>query len=186
VTGPLIALAIPSIFIGWLTIEPMLFGGFMSDAIFVLEEHDVLHEVGEEFHGAAKFVTHAVTHSVALYLALAGAITAWFLYLRRPELPGVLAAMPGLSTVKRVLDNKYGFDWFNEKILAKAARVIGYVLWGIGDRGIIDGLLVNGSARAIGAFAGVARRIQTGYLYHYAFAIVIGLAVLIFWFVLRT
>jgi len=73
-----------------------------------------------------------------------------------------------------------------EKILAKAARVIGYVLWGIGDRGIIDGLLVNGSARAIGAFAGVARRVQTGYLYHYAFAIVIGLAVLIFWFVLRT
>ncbi len=186
VTGPLIALAIPSIFIGWFTIEPMLFGGFMSDAIFVLEEHDVLHEVGEEFHGAAQFVTHAVTHSVALYLALAGAITAWFLYLRRPELPGVLAAMPGLSTVKRVLDNKYGFDWFNEKILAKAARVIGYVLWGIGDRGIIDGLLVNGSARAIGAFAGVARRVQTGYLYHYAFAIVIGLAVLIFWFVLRT
>jgi NADH-quinone oxidoreductase subunit L len=185
VTVPLLALAVPSVVIGWLTIEPMLFGGFFGDAIFVLEAHDVLHEVGEEFHGPGEFIVHALTHSVALYLALAGAITAWVLYIWRPELPARIASMPFVGGINRVLDNKYFFDWFNEKVVAKTTRGVGYVLWGIGDRGIIDGLLVNGSAHAIGALSKVVRRVQTGYLYHYAFAMVIGLAVLIGWFVSR-
>ena len=186
VTGPLIALAIPSIIIGWLTIEPLLFGGFFGGAIFVLESHDVLGIVGEEFHGAGEFVIHALTHSVALYLALAGAIAAWVLYIRRPDLPAKIAAMAAVSPINRVLKNKYFFDWVNERILAKTSRGIGYLLWGLGDRGIIDGLLVNGSANAVGAIARVVRRIQSGYLYHYAFAMVIGLAALIGWFVTRS
>jgi NADH-quinone oxidoreductase subunit L len=186
VTGPLLALAVPSIIIGWLTIEPMLFGGFLGDAIFVLEEHDVLREVGEEFHGSADFVVHALTSSVALYLALAGAIAAWVLYSWRTDLPARLTSMAGLSAVNRVLVNKYFFDWVNEKILATTTRGVGYVLWGLGDRGIIDGLLVNGSANTVGAIAKVVRRIQSGYLYHYAFAMVIGLAALIGWFVTRS
>ncbi len=185
VTLPLLALAVPSVIVGWLTIEPMLFGGFFGDAIFVLEEHDVLHEVGEEFHGSAEFIVHALTHSVALYLALAGAVAAWVLYLWRPELPSRIVSISGIGTLNRVLENKYFFDWFNEKVIAKITRGVGYVLWGIGDRGIIDGMFVNGSAYAIGALARVVRWVQSGYLYHYAFTMVIGLAALIFWFVSR-
>jgi NADH-quinone oxidoreductase subunit L len=186
VTGPLLALAIPSIIIGWLTIEPMLFGGFFGDAIFVLEGNDVLHEVGEEFHGSADFVLHAFSASVAIYLALAGAIVAWMLYIWRTDLPEKIASMAGISAVNRVLENKYFFDWVNEKILAKMSRGLGYLLWGLGDRGIIDGLFVNGSANAVGALAKVVRRVQSGYLYHYAFAMIIGLAALIGWFVTRS
>jgi len=184
VTGPLMALAIPSIVIGWLTIQPMLFGGFLDEAIFVLEEHDVLHEVGEEFHGPAAFVLHALTHSAALYLALAGALVAWLLYLHKPGLPAAIGTR--LRIVDRVLENKYYFDWFNENVLAKLTRGVGYVLWGIGDRGIIDGMLVNGSAHTVGAISAIVRRVQSGYLYHYAFAMVLGLAAMIAWFILRS
>jgi NADH-quinone oxidoreductase subunit L len=184
VTGPLIALAIPSIAIGWLTIEPMLFGGFMSDSIFVLEEHNVLEEVGGEFHGSGEFIVHALTSSVALYLALAGALVAWFLYLKRPDLPERLSERFGL--VYRILDNKYYFDWFNENVIARLTRGTGYTLWGAGDRGLIDGLLVNGSAQTVAAVARVVRHLQSGYLYHYAFVMVIGLAVMIGWFVMRS
>ena len=186
VTGPLMALAVPSIIIGWLAIEPLLFGGFFGDAIFVTGQHDVLATVGEEFHGPGEFVLHAFTHSVALYLAFAGAITAWVLWLWRPQWPAAIASMTGMGLIGKVLDQKYFFDWFNENVLARGSRGIGYVLWGLGDRGIIDGLLVNGSARAVGALSFVVRRIQSGYLYHYAFAMVIGLAVLIGWFVSRS
>lgn len=186
VTGPLLALAVPSIIVGWLTIEPMLFGGFFGDAIFVREATDPLLVVAEEFHGPGEFVLHALTHSVALYLALAGAIVAWVLYLWRKDLPEKIASMAGISTINRVLENKYFFDWVNEKIVAKTTRALGYIFWGLGDRGIIDGLIVNGSANTIGAIARVVRRIQSGYLYHYAFAMVIGLAALIGWFVTRS
>ena len=189
VTGPLLALAVPSIIIGWLTIEPMLFGGFFGDAIFVSETHDPLTIVAEEFHGPGAFVLHALTHSVAVYLALAGAIVAWVLYLWRKDLPAKIASMAGFSTINRVLENKYFFDWVNERIVAKTSRGLGYLLWGLGDRGIIDGLIVNGAncvRAAIDAIAKVVRRIQSGYLYHYAFAMVIGLAALIGWFVTRS
>jgi len=183
VTGPLIALAIPSVIIGWLTIDDMLFGGYFGSSIFVLPEHEAMAVVGEEFHGAGQFVLHALTSSTALYLALAGALVAWFFYIRRPDLPAKVA--DSVSVVYRVLENKYYFDWFNENVIAKTTRGVGYLLWGLGDRGIIDGLFVNGSAKAVGALSGVVRRIQTGYLYHYAFAMVIGLAALVGWFVLR-
>jgi NADH-quinone oxidoreductase subunit L len=184
VSGPLVALAIPSVVIGWITIEPLLFGEYFTGSIFVLERHDVLAEVGEEFHGPASFILHAITHSLALYLAAAGALTAWFLYIRRPELPALIRQR--LAPVHALLVNKYYFDWFNEKVLAPLARVVGRLFWKAGDRVLIDGLVVNGSAKAVAVLAGVVRRVQSGYLYHYAFAMVIGLAALIGWFVVWT
>ena len=179
---PLVALAIPSVVVGWLTIEPLLFGGFFADSLVVLGEHDVLHEVGEAFEGPAAFVLHAFSASPAIYLALAGAIVAWILYLLRPELPGRIAQR--FAPVHRLLVNKYYFDWFNENVLAGAARGLGRLLWGVGDRAVIDGALVNGSARGVAVLAAIVRRVQSGYLYHYAFAMVIGLAALIGWLVI--
>jgi len=183
VWAPLIALAVPSVLIGWFTIEPVAFGDFFGESIFVLEEHDVLHELGEEFHGSGAFVVHALTHFGAFWLALAGAAVAWFLYVRRPDLPGRLR--DALRPVYRLLDNKYYFDWFNENVIAPGTRGFGGWLWKFGDRGLIDGLIVNGSARTVGALSGIVKRVQTGYLYHYAFVMVVGLVVLVGWFVLR-
>src|SRR5690606_33967465 len=158
-------------------------GGFFDGAIFVRPEHDVLATVGEEFHGAGAFILHALTHSVTVYLAAAGALVAWFLYLKRPELPGVL--LERLAVLHKVLVNKYYFDWVNENVIARATRGVGRVLWRVGDQLLIDGLIVNGSARAVGVVSSVARGLQSGYLYHYAFAMVIALAVLIGWFALK-
>jgi NADH-quinone oxidoreductase subunit L len=183
VTGPLIALAIPSVIIGWLTIGPVLFGDYFHGAIFNREGQNPLHELGEEFHGSLEFVTHAFAGSVALYLAAAGAVVAWFLYLKRPEIPGQL--LQRFSGLHRVLMNKYYFDWFNENVLARAGRGLGGLFWRVGDQTLIDGALVNGSARAVGVLAGTLRKVQTGRLYNYAFAMIIGLAVLVGWLVFR-
>jgi NADH-quinone oxidoreductase subunit L len=129
------------------------------------------------------FVLHAF-QGPAIYLAAAGALTAWFLWLKRPDLPSRIQA--SLAPVHRVLDNKYYFDWFNENVVARAARGLGTVLWTAGDRFLIDGLLVDGSARTVAMLSGVVRKVQSGYLYHYAFAMVIGLAALVGWFVVRS
>ncbi|HSG65460.1 MAG TPA: proton-conducting transporter membrane subunit, partial [Gammaproteobacteria bacterium] len=177
VTVPLIALAFPSVIFGWLAISDVLFGDFFADSIFVLEEHDVIGELGLEFHGPAAFVAHAFTASIALYLAAAGVAVAWFLYMHRPDLPSQIRER--LSPVYDVLVNKYYFDWFNESVLARATRGVAGVCSKVGDQLIIDGLLVNGSAQAVAMLAGVARRLQTGYLYTYAFAMIIGLAALV-------
>ena len=179
VTAPLIALAVPSVIVGWIAIGPVLFGEFFDDSIFVLAQQDVVGLVGEEFHGAAAFIVHAATHSVALYLAAAGALVAWFLYIRRPDLPGVLRTR--LAVVHRILDNKYYFDWFNENVVAAATRALAGSLWRVADAGVIDGVLINGSARGVRYLAGVVRTLQTGYLYHYAFAMIIGLTVFVVW-----
>jgi NADH-quinone oxidoreductase subunit L len=184
VWGPLVALAIPSVIVGWPTIAPLLFGGWFGDAIFVLERHDVLAEVGAEYHGPLSFIGHALTHSLALYFALAGALAAWFLYLKRPELPALMQTW--LAPLYNVLVNKYYFDWVNENVLAPLTRGIGRALWHVGDRILIDGLVVNGSARTVAVVAGIVRRLQSGYLYTYAFTMVFGLAALIGWFVLRS
>ena len=179
---PLVVLAVPSVLIGWFTIEPVALGDWFGESIFVLEEHAVLHELHEEFHGSAAFVLHAITHPGALYLAIAGAVTAWFLYLKRPDLPAAIRQK--LGAVYRVLDNKYYFDWFNENVLAPLTRGIGGLFWKVGDRGLIDGIIINGSAATVGALATVVKRVQTGFLYHYAFVMVVGLVVLVGWFVL--
>ncbi len=181
VWAPLVALAIPSVIIGWLTIGPVLFGDYFTGSIFVMAEHNPLRELGEDFRGPLEFVLEAFTESVALYLALAGAVVAWFLYLKRPEIPEQL--MLRFSGLYRVLVNKYYFDWFNENVIAKGARLLGGELWRVGDEKLIDGGLVNGSARLVGIVAVLARGLQSGYLYHYAFAMIFGLAVLVGWLV---
>ena len=178
VTIPLILLAIPSVLIGWFTVGPFLFEGFLGSAIQVFPGHDVLAEIGEHFHGPASFVQHGVM-GPAFWLALAGVITAWFLYLKSPETTEAIATR--LAGVQRLLINKYYFDDFNEKVLAAGSRGLGRLLWRSGDEVLIDGTLVNGSARLVGWTAGVVRRVQSGYLYHYAFAMIIGLALLLGW-----
>jgi NADH-quinone oxidoreductase subunit L len=183
VTVPLIALAIPSVVVGWLTIGPVLFGNFFNGSIFVLEGQNSLHEVGQEFHGPAEFVVQAFTGSVAIYLALAGVAVAWFFYIMRPELPERLAQQ--FAPLYRLLTNKYYFDWFNENVIARGGRALGGLLWQVGDQTVIDGVAVNGSARAVGILAVLARGFQSGYLYTYAFAMLFGLAVLAGWLVFR-
>jgi len=179
VTGPLIALAIPSVVIGWFTIGPVLFGDYFEGAIFVSEAH----EAAEEFHGPWAFVVHAF-QGPAVYLALAAWGLAWFLYTRRPDIPATL--LERFSGVNRVLQNKYYFDWFNENVLARGSRALGTFLWKVGDQTVIDGGLVNGSARTVGLIASITRGLQSGYLYHYAFAMVVGLAALVgYWLVFR-
>jgi NADH-quinone oxidoreductase subunit L len=182
VTGPLVLLAVPSVIVGWLAMEAVLFGGFFGDAIHVAAARDTLAVVaaGGTSTPAAMLAHGFVTP--ALWLALGGVAAAWFLYLRRPDLPARIAAR--FAGVHRVLDQKYYFDAFNERVLAPLARGAGNVFWRAGDGAVIDGLFVNGSARAVGWFSGVLRRVQSGYLYHYAFAMFIGLALMLGWLAL--
>jgi NADH-quinone oxidoreductase subunit L len=178
VTLPLILLAIPSVVIGWPAIGPLLFGDFFGDAIFVLPQNDVLAKLGTDFHGAWGFLLHGLKSPVLL-LAFAGVGTAWFLYLKRPDIPEVIQKK--LSALYALLLNKYYFDTVVEKIIPLGSIGVGKVLWKVGDVGLIDGLLVNGSARVVGWSALIIRNIQTGYLYTYAFAMILGLAALIGW-----
>ena len=182
VTVPLVLLAIPSAVIGWFTIQPMLFGKFFEGAIKVAPAHDVLEEVGHEFHGSLDFVLQAVA-SPALWLAGAGVLTAYVFFLQKPQWAD--QCEKSLSWLHGVLVRKYGFDWFNENVLAAGARVLGGALWKGGDQALIDGALVNGSARGVGWVASVMRYAQSGYLYHYAFAMILGLASLLMWLLWR-
>ena len=182
VTVPLILLAIPSLFIGWFTIGPVLFGDYFNGAIFVSERHNVLGHIGEEFHGPGAFLVHALTQA-PVYLALLGVLAAWFLYIKRPDLPGVIASK--LSWLYKLLVNKFYVDELYQAVFATGSRNLGTALWRVGDVALIDGAFVNGSARIVGWFSGVLRRLQSGYLYHYAFAMIIGLSMLLAWYVLR-
>jgi NADH-quinone oxidoreductase subunit L len=183
VTVPLILLAVPSALIGWFTIKPMLFGDFFTGAIRVLPQHDVLAAVGEEFHGSAGFVLHALA-SPPLWLAALGVGTAWLFFLKKPQLAD--AALERFKGLHAVLVEKYGFDWFNQHVLTAGARLLGGGLWRYGDQVVIDGGMVNGSARVVGWLSSVMRHAQSGYLYHYAFAMILGLASLLLWLLWRT
>lgn len=178
VTVPLILLAIPSAVIGWMTIEPILFGGYFGDSLFVTERHDVLGHLATAFHGSAAFVLHAL-RGPTVWLMAAGALTAWYFYLKRPELHGEVRNR--LSGLYDVLVRKYYFDDLYIKGFAAGGRATGQFLWDKGDQLLIDGVAVNGTAQAIGRLAGVLRRVQTGYLYHYAFAMIIGLTLFLGW-----
>ncbi|WP_427911678.1 NADH-quinone oxidoreductase subunit L [Ramlibacter sp. MMS24-I3-19] len=181
VTVPLILLAFPSVVIGFLTIGPMLYGDFFKDAIFVnLERHPGLEEMTKEFHGAAAMALHGLTSPV-FWLALAGVVLAWYMYMVNTALPARIQRM--FRPVYEVLENKYYMDWFNENVLARGARLLGVGLWKGGDQAVIDGTMVNGSAHVVGWFAGVTRRLQSGYIYHYALAMIVGVFVLMTWFV---
>jgi NADH-quinone oxidoreductase subunit L len=181
--GPLVALAIPSVLIGALTVQPVLFGGYFGDAIRVLEPHDVVHEIGADWPGAALFALRSFL-GLAPWLAAAGVLAAWYFVLHRPQAGDALRVR--LAGLNRVLNNKYYFDWFNETVIAPLTRGIGILLWRGGDQVLIDGAMVNGSAGIVGWLAGVTRRVQSGFLYSYAFWMIIGLAALLGWFLLRT
>jgi NADH-quinone oxidoreductase subunit L len=180
VTVPLILLAIPSAVIGWYTVEPVLFGGYFGDAIEVTQRHDVLARLGEHWHGSMGLVTHAFQTPI-FWLAAAGVFTAWFLYLKRPDIPEMIQSKVG--GLYNLLDRKYYMDDLYIKGFAAGGRSIGNFLWKKGDELIIDGVLVNGTANSIGKLAGVMRQIQTGYLYTYAFAMIIGLTMLLSWLI---
>jgi NADH-quinone oxidoreductase subunit L len=179
VTAPLVLLALPSVFIGYLTIGPMLFGDFFKDSIIVdAVRHPAMRELTEGFHGAAAMALHSLT-SLPFWLALAGVATAWWFYLVQPAVPAAFKAR--FAWLYTLLDNKYYMDWFNEHVLAAGARLAGMGLWKGGDGAVIDGVLVDGSARVVGAVAQLTRLLQTGYLYFYALVMLLGLFGLMTW-----
>ena len=182
VTLPLIMLAIPSVIIGYYTVSPVLFGDYFGKAIFVLEQNNVIGELAHEFHGPASFALHAF-QSAPFWLAAAGVFTAYLFFLRNPSWAD--AVQRRLQALYVLLTNKYYFDWFNENVIAPLARGIGRLFWKVGDELLIDGVAVNGSARGIGVVASVLRHVQSGYLYHYAFAMIIGLSALLAWLLTR-
>jgi len=178
VTVPLILLAIPSVYAGWMYIEPMLFGDYFGNAIVVRESHAVLAELKEEWHGAVPFMLHGLT-SAPFWLAIAGIAAAAYCYLVNPALPERLKKAAGW--IYTLLDNKYYFDKFNDWFFAGGAREVGNVASGVGDRRIIDGFFVNGAARVVAWASALMREIQTGYVYHYAFTMIVGVFALLAW-----
>jgi NADH-quinone oxidoreductase subunit L len=182
VTVPLIALAIPSLLIGALTAGTVLYGGYFGAAIRVLPGNNTLMGLAAEYGGPlrAGFLGFVAP---PFWLALAGALTAWVCFLKRPELAG--AAARRARWLYSLLINKYYFDWVNERLIAPLARLIGVGLWKGGDQALIDGVMVNGTAEEVNWLGGVLRRVQSGYLYSYAFWMVIGLAVLLGWFLMQ-
>jgi len=181
ITVPLILLAIPSVGIGFLLIQPMLFGDFFKDAIFVNAEiHQAMTVLSAEFHGPAQLALHGLT-SAPFWLALAGVASSYYLYIVNPSLPAAIKTR--VQPLYSLLENKYYLDWFNENVLARGARALGTGLWKVGDQALIDGVLVNGSWKAVGWVSGWVRRVQSGYLYHYALAMILGIFVLMTYFV---
>ncbi|MCC7327402.1 MAG: NADH-quinone oxidoreductase subunit L [Burkholderiales bacterium] len=180
VTVPLVLLAIPSIYTGWMYIEPMLVGDFFGKSIFVLPEHQVLAGFRAHWHGITAFMLHGVM-SLPFWLALAGIASAWYLYLVNPALPARIAAMAGPLTT--VLLNNYYFDRFNEWFFAGGSRRIGKLFSNVGDGKIIEGI-VNGSAHLVGWWGRMLRQLQSGYVYHYAFTMIIGLFAMLTWWVI--
>ena len=181
VTVPLLLLAIPSVVIGFMTIQPMLFGEFLKDAIHInLELHPAMEKFAEEFHGPLAMALHAFS-TAPFWLALAGAVSAWYMYLINPAVPAAFAR--ALKPVITVLENKYYLDWFNENVLARGARALGTGLWKGGDQGVIEGGVVNASWKLVGALSAVVRRAQSGFLYHYALMMIVGVLLFMTYFV---
>ena len=179
VTLPLVLLAIPSVIIGFMAIEPMLYGEFLKDAITVnAAAHPAMSVMAEHFHGAAAMALHGV-QTLPFWLAVSGVAVSYFFYMVKPEIPAAIGR--ALSPLVRVMENKYYMDWINEHILAAGARALGVGLWKAGDVAIIDGALVNGSAKTVGVFAGAVRLIQTGYLSWYALVMALGIFGLMTW-----
>ena len=182
VTVPLVLLAIPSVIIGFFTIDPMLIGGFFKGAIHINTElHPAMETFREEFHGAVAMAMHGFT-TLPFWLALGGAVSAWYMYLINPALPAALERFFNAIGVLNILDNKYYLDWLNENVLARGARLLGTGLWKGGDAGLIDGLIVGGSVRVVNVLAALVRYFQSGHIYHYAFTMIFGVcALLSFW-----
>ena len=181
VTVPLILLAIPSVLIGFMTIQPMLFGDFFKDAIFIdSDKHAAMKGLAEMFHGPLQMALHGLT-TLPFWLAVAGVASSYYMYIVNPALPAAIKKR--VQPIYTLLENKYYMDWFNENILARGARALGTGLWKGGDEVVIDGTLVNGSWKVVGWVSGVVRQVQTGYLYHYALVMILGVFVLMTYFV---
>jgi NADH-quinone oxidoreductase subunit L len=179
VTVPLILLAIPSVVIGAMTVGPLLFGDFFEGVLYVLPEHDTLGKI--EYHGVLGFALHGML-APPFFLAMAGLATAWYVYMINPAIADKVKAK--LQVVYLILDRKYWMDEIFQFVFAGGSRGIGKLLWKFGDLGLIDGVIVNGSARGVDRVAGLVRQLQTGYLYHYAIAMILGLLALLIWFVI--
>ena len=178
---PLVLLAIPSVLIGYVTIGPMLFGDFFKDAIFIdAARHGAMAELEEAFHTSAAMALHSIG-TLPLWLAIAGVATSYYMYMVNPALPAAIKSR--VMPIFNLLENKYYLDWINENILARGARMLGVGLWKGGDQALIDGAVVNGSWKLVGWVSGIARRAQTGYLYHYALVMILGVFVLMTYFV---
>ncbi|MGR6807040.1 NADH-quinone oxidoreductase subunit L [Sphaerotilus natans] len=181
VTVPLLLLAIPSVVIGYLTIEPLLFGDFLKDAVHVdAARHPAMANLAEHFHGAAAMAAHSL-HTLPLWLAVGGVVTAYVFYMLVPAVPAFFAR--ALAPLVTLMENKYYMDWINEHIFAAGARLLGRGLWKVGDVTLIDGAAVNGSARLVGWIGSLVRLLQTGYIYHYALVMLVGVFALMTWFV---
>jgi len=181
VTLPLVLLAIPSVIIGAWAIDPLLFKGFFGDSIVVAAEHPAMAELASTYHGWVAYGLHAF-QTAPFWLMIAGLVTAWYCYIVNPKLPAKV--YQAFSGINRILENKYYADWFNENVIARAVRGLGSVFWKVGDKGIIDGAIIGGSTRLVGWIAAISRYLQSGYIYHYAFAMIAGVIALITLFVL--
>ena len=183
VTIPLILLAIPSVYAGWVYIEPLLFGDYFGKSIVVRPEHAVLAKLGAEWHGVAAFVLHGLT-SAPFWLAVAGIVAAWYCYIVNPALPAKIQSR--MSALYALLDNKYYVDRFNDWFFAGGSRAVGGFLSNVGDRLIIDGFFVNGSGRLVRWASALLRQVQSGYVYHYAFTMIVGVFAFLTWWVIRS
>jgi NADH-quinone oxidoreductase subunit L len=179
ITGPLLALALPSLAIGYMTIEPMLFGDFFGNAIYVSDRHPVMYELNQEFHGAVAMGLHAVM-TLPFWLAVAGVALAALFYLKFPAIPAAIARR--FKFVYQMLLNNYWVDELYSWVFAKGARALGGGLWRRGDQNVIDGIIVHGTARLVERLSRLLKAFQSGYIYHYAFAMLIGIFVLVTWF----
>ena len=177
---PLVALAIPSVIIGWVTIEPMLFGEFFAGAIYVTDAHNVIARLGENYHGQWAMVEHGIL-SLPFLLAMSGVASAWYIYMKKPQIAEW--TQQNLGFIYNMLDKKYWMDELYVKVFSDGSRGLGNTFWKLGDVGLIDGILINGSARVVAWVAGAARYLQTGMLYHYAFVMILGLVGLLYLFV---
>jgi NADH-quinone oxidoreductase subunit L len=181
VTLPLVLLAIPSALIGYFAIEPMLFGDFFKDSIHInLDKHPAMEEFAQLFHGPMQMALHGL-QTAPFWLALSGVVLAYYMYMVNPALPTAIKRVA--QPVYTLLENKYYLDWFNENVLARGARGLGMGLWKVGDQAIIDGAVVNGSWKLVAWLSSVMRRLQSGFIYDYAFGMIIGVFVLMTYFV---
>jgi len=181
VTVPLVLLAIPSVLIGFYTIDPLLYGEFFSDAIFInADKHPVMHELAHEYHGAVAMALHALS-TAPFWLAVAGVATSYYMYMINPAVPAAIKRV--CHPIYVLFENKYYLDWFNENVLARGARALGTGLWKGGDQAIIEGGVVNASWKLVGCVSSWTRQLQTGYLYHYALVMILGVFLLMTWFV---
>ncbi|MGE4328878.1 NADH-quinone oxidoreductase subunit L [Diaphorobacter sp.] len=181
VTLPLVLLAIPSVVIGFMTIQPMLFGNFFEGVIFVdAAKHSAMTKLDEIFHGPLAMAIHGL-QTAPFWLGLAGVALSYYMYMVNPALPAAIKRT--FQPVHTLLENKYYLDWFNEAVLARGARALGVGLWKGGDQGIIDGVIVNGSWKLVGRIAGLVRWFQSGYIYHYALVMILGVFALMTYFV---